>query len=175
MKKTFLIAASFLAAFSFSQTLPGLAQDSSKKPEAESQANGGTVEIEAGEMEILETDKRAIFRGAVVAVRTDETVRAEQMIVEYVEVKQADGTSKTEVDTMDCSGGVTITTPTQTITGDKAMFFVRKDELLVTGNVKVVQGKTVLRGPALEANLKTKRTVMKGGAKGRIKGTFVPK
>jgi lipopolysaccharide export system protein LptA len=72
---------------------------------------------------------------------------------------------------MDCTGGVTITTPTQVITGNRAIFKVRKDELVVTGNVKVVQGKTVLRGPELLANLKTKRTVMKGG---RVKGTFVP-
>ena len=68
--------------------------------------------------------------------------------------------------------GITITTPTQTITGTRAVFHIRRDELNVTGNVKVVQGKTVLRGPELVANLKTKRTVMKGG---RVKGKFVPK
>jgi lipopolysaccharide export system protein LptA len=42
----------------------------------------------------------------------------------------------------------------------------------VTGNVKVVQGKTVLRGPRLNVNLKTKYTKMTGG---RVKGRFVPK
>jgi lipopolysaccharide assembly outer membrane protein LptD (OstA) len=72
---------------------------------------------------------------------------------------------------MVCTGGVTITTPTQTITGGKATFRVRKDELVVTGDVKVVQGKTVLRGPELVASLKTKKTIMRGG---RIKGTFAP-
>lgn len=130
-----------------------------------------SVNIEAGEMEIIDADKRAVFRGDVVAKRSSETINAEQMVVEYIDVKQADGSSKSEVDTMDCTGGVTITTPTQTITGSRAVFHVRKDELVVTGNVKVVQGKTVLRGPELLANLKTKRTVMKGG---RVKGTFVP-
>lgn len=131
-----------------------------------------SVNIEAGEMEIIDADKRAIFRGDVIAKRSSETIKAEQMVVDYVDVKQADGSSKSEVDTMDCTGGVTITTPTQTITGSRAVFHIRRDELVVTGNVKVVQGKTVLRGPELLANLKTKRTVMKGG---RVKGTFVPK
>lgn len=130
-----------------------------------------SVNIEAGEMEIIDADKRAVFRGDVVAKRSSETINAQEMVVEYIDVKQADGSSKSEVDTMDCTGGVTITTPTQTITGNRAIFKVRKDELVVTGNVKVVQGKTVLRGPELVANLKTKRTVMKGG---RVKGTFVP-
>lgn len=131
-----------------------------------------SVNIEAGEMEIIDADKRAVFRGDVIAKRSSETIKAEQMVVDYVDVKQADGSSKSEVDTMDCTGGVTITTPTQTITGSRAVFHIRRDELVVTGNVKVVQGKTVLRGPELLANLKTKRTVMKGG---RVKGTFVPK
>jgi lipopolysaccharide export system protein LptA len=135
------------------------------------QAQEESVNIEAGEMEIIDADKRAIFRGDVVAKRSSETINAQEMTVEYIDVKQADGSSKSEVNTMDCTGGVTITTPTQVITGNRAIFKVRKDELVVTGNVKVVQGKTVLRGPELLANLKTKRTVMKGG---RVKGTFVP-
>lgn len=135
------------------------------------QAQEESVNIEAGEMEIIDADKRAVFRGDVVAKRSSETINAQEMVVEYIDVKQPDGSSKSEVNTMDCTGGVTITTPTQVITGSRAIFKVRKDELVVTGNVKVVQGKTVLRGPELVANLKTKRTVMKGG---RVKGTFVP-
>jgi lipopolysaccharide export system protein LptA len=134
-------------------------------------AQDESVNIEAGEMEIVDADKRAIFRGDVIAKRSTETVRSEEMIVTYVEVKQADGSSKTEVDTMVCTGGVSITTPSQVITGSKAVFHVRRDELIVTGSVKVVQGKTVLRGPELVASLKTKKTVMRGG---RVKGTFVP-
>jgi lipopolysaccharide export system protein LptA len=132
----------------------------------------GAVDIEASEMEILETDKRAIFRGDVVAKRPTDTIRCQEMIVNYVDVKQADGSASTEVDTLDCKTSVTITTPTQTITGDLAVFQVRKDVLDVTGNVKVVQGKTVLRGPRLNVNLKTKYTKMTGG---RVKGRFVPK
>lgn len=132
----------------------------------------GTVDIEASEMEILETDKRAVFRGDVVAKRQNETIRGEQMVVTYTDVKQPDGTSKSEVDTLDVTGNPVITTASQTITGEKARFLVRQDKLEVTGNVKVVQGKTVLRGPVLNVDLKTKRTVMSGG---RVKGQFVPK
>jgi lipopolysaccharide export system protein LptA len=132
---------------------------------------GGAVDIEAGQMEILESDKRAIFTGDVIAKRTNETIRADKMEVTYVEVKQPDGTSKTEVDKLVCTGGISITTATQKITGTTATFYVLKDELVVVGNVKVVQGKTTLRGPELVVNLKTRKTVMKGG---RVKGTLVP-
>jgi lipopolysaccharide export system protein LptA len=136
------------------------------------EASSGSVDIEASEMEILETDKRAIFRGDVVAKRPGDTIRCAEMIVFYVDVKQADGTSNTEVDKLDCKTAVSITTATQTITGDLAVFQLRRDLLDVTGNVKVVQGKTVIRGPRLTVDLKSKRTKMSGG---RIRGKFVPK
>ncbi len=143
-------------------TLPAVAQAQ----------EAGAVDIEANEMEILETDKRAIFRGDVVAKRPSDTIRCAEMVVTYIDVKKADGTSGTDVDQLDCKGATTITTATQTITGDLAVFYVRRDELVVTGNVKVVQGKTVIRGPKLLVDLKTKVTKMTGG---RVKGKFVPK
>lgn len=136
------------------------------------EASSGSVDIEASEMEILETDKRAIFRGDVVAKRPGDTIRCQEMVVFYVDVKQADGSSNTEVDKLDCKGGVNISTATQDITGDLAVFQLRRDLLDVTGNVKVVQGKTVIRGPRLTVDLKSKRTKMSGG---RVKGKFVPK
>ena len=139
---------------------------------AQTAVNAGAVDIEASEMEILETDKRAIFRGDVVAKRPTDTIRCAEMVVYYVDVKQTDGSSNTEVDKLDCKSAVTITTTTQTITGDLAVFQLRQNLLDVTGNVKVVQGKTVIRGPHLTVDLKTKHTKMSGG---RIKGRFIPK
>jgi lipopolysaccharide export system protein LptA len=156
--KNRILAAACAVTFAFHFASAAMAQEES-------------VNIEAGEMEIIDADGKAVFRGDVVAKRSSETIRASEMVVTYIDVKQPDGSSKTEVDTMVCTGNISIVTPTQTITGGKAVFQVRKDQLIVSGNVKVVQGKTVLRGPELVANLKTKRTVMKGG---RVKGTFVP-
>ena len=89
----------------------------------------GAVDIEANEMEILETDKRAIFRGDVVAKRPSDTIRCAEMVVTYIDVKKADGTTGTEVDQLDCKGSTTIATATQTITGDLAVFYVRRDSL----------------------------------------------
>ena len=68
--------------------------------------------------------------------------------------------------------GVSITTPTQRIVGKSSKLFIRKDELVVSGDVVVREGKTLMRGQEFTTDLKTKRTVMKGG---RVRGTFVPK
>jgi lipopolysaccharide export system protein LptA len=130
------------------------------------------VDIEANEMEILDADKKAIFRGTVVAVRGTDTIKSDEMVVDYADTKQADGTSKSEVSKLDATGHVTIVTKSQVITGTAAMMNIKANTLLVTGDVKVVQGKTVLRGQKLNVDLNLNKTVMSGG---RVKGSFVPK
>src|SRR4051812_40868132 len=130
------------------------------------------VDISANEMEILDAEKKAIFRGAVDATRGDTNLKSDTLTVTYSEVKQPDGTSKTDATDLDAKGNVTITTPKEVITGDWAKYTPQSDKLVVGGNVKLVQGKTVLTGNQLVSNLKTNRTQMTGG---RVKGSFLPK
>jgi lipopolysaccharide export system protein LptA len=132
------------------------------------QEAGGTVDISANEMEIMETDKKTIFRGNVVAKRPQDTIACEEMIVDYIEVKQPDGTTNSDADKINCKNNVVITTNTQKITGNAALFFLRTDKLEVTGNVKVTQGKNVIRGPKMFVDLKTKRTKIVGGVRGTV-------
>jgi lipopolysaccharide export system protein LptA len=131
----------------------------------------GPVTVEANQMELVEGGKQAIFTGSVDAVREDGHILSDKMIVDYTDTKQPDGTTKSEVSNLDCTGNVTITTKTQVITGDWAKMNVSANTLVVGGSVKVVQGKTVLTGPKLDVDLNTNRTVMSGG---RVKGSFVP-
>jgi lipopolysaccharide export system protein LptA len=130
------------------------------------------VEVEANEMEIIDVDKQAIFRGRVEAVRDGERIRSDVMTVFYADVKQPDGTSKSQVSKLDATGNVTITTKKQTITGDWAKMDILANTLLVGGSVKLVEGKTTLSGEKLTVDLNTERTRMSGG---RVKGSFVPK
>lgn len=129
------------------------------------------VDIEANEMEIIDKDTRAIFRGNVNAKRSDVNLKCETLVVEYSEVKQADGTNKTDVTHLDAKGSVVIVTSNQTITGEWAKFDVKANKLNVGGNVKVVQGKTRISGPLLKVDLDTNRSEMTGG---RVKGSFQP-
>ncbi len=132
----------------------------------------GPVNVEANSMEINEGKSQATFTGSVVAAREGEVMKSDVMVVYYADTKQADGSSSTEVNSLDATGNVTITTKTQVITGDAAKMNVKANTLVVTGNVRVVQGKTVLVGQKLDVDLDTNRTLMSGG---RVRGTFVPK
>ena len=130
------------------------------------------VDIVSNEMEILDKEKKAIFRGAVDATRGDTNIKSDTLTVTYADVKQPDGTTKTDATDIDAQGNVTITTPKEVITGDWAKYDPQTEKLLVGGNVKLVQGTTVLLGNELVSDLKTDRTQMKGG---RVKGSFLPK
>ena len=130
------------------------------------------VNIEADQMEILDAEKKAIFRGNVDATRGDVNLKASELTVTYAEVKQADGTAKTDATNLDARGAVTIKTRRETITGDWAKFDPQSNKLVVGGNVKLVQGSTVLTGKELHADLDTNKVEMSGG---RVKGSFLPK
>jgi lipopolysaccharide export system protein LptA len=144
---------------------------SAATPHAQTASQPVAVDIAANEMEILDAEKKAIFRGAVDATRGTTNLKADTLTVTYAEVKQADGTSKTDATDLDAKGNVTIKTPRETITGDWAKFNPQTNKLVVGGAVKLVQGATVLMGSELRADLNTDKIQMTGG---RVKGSFLP-
>ena len=163
MPKPVLAAA---AAVLLQIAVPAIAQTAAE-PKAPVQ-----VDIEANQMEILESNKKAVFRGSVDATRGDTNLKADELTVLYAEVKQPDGSTKTDATDLDAKGKVTIKTARETITGDWAKFNVQENKLVMGGNVKLVQGSTVLTGKELRADLDTEKIEMSGG---RVKGSFLPK
>jgi lipopolysaccharide export system protein LptA len=131
----------------------------------------GKVDVEANELELLGNGGNAIFRGDVVAKRDGTTINSQKLEVTYVETKEKDGSTKKEVDFIDVTGSVTITTEKEVITSNQARIIDRDDILVANGNVKVVQGGNVVFGQKLTVNLKTKKLEMSGG---RVKGSFQP-
>jgi lipopolysaccharide export system protein LptA len=127
--------------------------------------------IEADELEVNNTTKVTVFRGNVIAVRNDQTIKCNELTIINVDEKQPDGSTKSVLDVMRAKGKVNIKTENETITSDWADIFDREDKLIAGGNVTLVQNKNVVKGQKLTVNLKTKDTVMTGG---RVKGSFIP-
>ena len=148
------------------------AQTDEAAADATATADPKAVDVESNEMEIFDAERKAIFRGNVDATRGTTNLKADTLTVIYSEVKQPDGSTKTDATDLDAKGNVTITTAKETITGDWAKYNPQTDKLIVGGDVTLVQGKTVLKGNQLNADLKTDRMQMTGG---RVKGSFLPK
>ncbi|MCA3559590.1 MAG: hypothetical protein IOC82_00990 [Aestuariivirga sp.] len=172
---TLRFAASAAALFLLAAT-PALAQEATDATAGAKAGDKGNdtapVDIVSNEMEILDKEKKAIFRGAVDATKGTTNLKSDELTVTYADVKQPDGATKTDATDLDAKGSVIITTPKEKITGDWAKYDPQSEKLTVGGKVKLVQGTTVLEGNELRADLKTGRTQMTGG---RVKGSFLPK
>lgn len=176
----FLMAAAPALAQEAETAAPAAKTDTKAATKAAAKADGKAkdaqpatpVDVVANEMEILDNEKKAIFRGAVDATKGTTNIKSDTLTVTYADVKQPDGTTKTDATDIDARGNVTIKTPKETITGDWAKYNPQTEKLTVGGKVKLVQGSTVLQGNELVSDLKTNRTQMTGG---RVKGSFLPK
>lgn len=82
-----------------------------------------------------------------------------------------------QVERLEATGNVYFVTPTQTMRGDRAVFTLAANEVVVTGDVILTQGQNVLTGGRLVYNTKTEAARMEGGSGangGRIRGVFYP-
>ena len=129
------------------------------------------VDVEADQMEVLDKESKAIFKGNVIAKRGNTTLSCDTLVVTYKETADAKGEKKTEVTFLDATGNTKIVSGRQTVTGEKAHMDVKANTVTVEGTVKVVQGQTVITGRKLFSDLDTNRSEMSGG---RVKGNFVP-
>lgn len=189
-RRASLALLSLFAGLAFS-AMPGTAQTVDTAESAKGAKTPKNVDIEADTMEILDEQKKAIFKGNVNAKRADVTLKSDTLVVTYTETPvtpaakkeqsdtqpaaTTDGTEtpekKTEVTFLDAEGNVVIITSRQTVTGKTAHMDVKANKLWVKGGAKVVQGKTVMNGEQLFVDLNTNKSEMTGG---RVKGSFVP-
>jgi lipopolysaccharide export system protein LptA len=189
-RRASLAIVSVLAGLAFSH-LPAWAQTVDTAGASKDAKTPRNVDIEADSMEILDQQKKAIFKGNVNAKRGNVTLKCDSLVVTYTETattaKQQTGTQtatdggtqgtdqdggkKTEVTFLDAEGNVVIVTDKQTVTGKTAHMDIKANKLWVKGGAKVVQGKTIMNGQQLFVDLNTNKSEMTGG---RVKGSFVP-
>jgi lipopolysaccharide export system protein LptA len=129
------------------------------------------VDVEADSMEVFDKEKKVVFSGNVRGKRGSISLNSNELIVFYVDAPDGKGGTKTEVTTLDAKGAVKIVTERQTVTGDWAKMDVKANKVTVGGNVKVVQGSSVISGQQLLVDLNKNVSEMTGG---RVKGSFVP-
>jgi lipopolysaccharide export system protein LptA len=122
--------------------------------------------------------------GGAVAVRGQDRIAADVMSAAFAKgaggaglgaMAGAGGADK-NLERLDAGGHVVITTPDETLTGDKASYTAADNIARITGNVKITRGPNTLEGESAEVNLATNISTMRGGASegGRVRGVFYP-
>lgn len=147
---------------------------------AQTTATGGNnssapVDISADEQEVINSQCKTIFRGAVEVLQDKARMRAATMTV-YNRRKVPGKTSSPtgnndcgDVDRVEADGNVFYVTPEQTVRGDHAVYDYATDTIVVTGDVVAVQGQDVARGDRMTIKTKTNDVKMESNATGRGK------
>jgi lipopolysaccharide export system protein LptA len=141
------------------------------------------IDLTADELEVINDDCVAIWRGSAEALQDNARLRADVLKI-YNEKGPAKAGSTNpscgSVDRMEANGSVYYVTPQQRVRGDAAVYDSASDTITFTGDVVAVQGKNVLRGAKLVVNTKTNYAQMQTNSKGRnspnrVRGVFYPK
>jgi lipopolysaccharide export system protein LptA len=125
------------------------------------------VDVDADRIEVQDRADRAIFSGNVIARQGNMTMNAARLTVAYT------NTSGVDVQRMVAEGGVTLRTPSETATGNTAIYDVDRRLVTLVGGVHLTQGQNRVQGGRLVLDLNTHRAVMDGGGStGRVSGRF---
>jgi lipopolysaccharide export system protein LptA len=186
----------------------GLSFDAARalaQPRAPSAAHGGSsgitqslsanaskpVEIEAATLVVDDKKKTATFNGNVVVVQGDVKLKANEIVIHYVNSdKSAAGGAKsaaipatltgggggsTDISTIDATGNVLVNTVNdQNVSGERATYDVKAQTIVVTGKKVVVsQGGSILHGQRLTVNVADGTYRMDSRPNGKKSGRLV--
>jgi len=135
------------------------------------------VDVEADRIEVQDRADRAIFSGSVRARQGDLSMSSARLTVAY-----AGGSGGTQIQRLDASGGVTVKSPSETATGQFAIYDLNRRLITMIGGVTLVRGASRVQGGRLVIDLNSGRATVDGsavggagttgGSGGRVTGRF---
>jgi len=130
------------------------------------------IDVDAQRLEAQDRADRAVFSGNVIVRQGSLTLRTPRLTIAYT------STDGLDINRIDASGGVVVTSPSETARGDFAIYDLNEGLITMVGNVRLERRGSYLNGGRLTIDLDTGRAVMDGGlrginqAGGRVTGRF---
>ncbi|HAT87079.1 MAG TPA: hypothetical protein DCS30_14670, partial [Rhizobiales bacterium] len=137
------------------------------------------IEVEADQLDIYDKKKVAIFTGNVIAKQGETQLNTSTLTIHYS--GGGAGTAQS-ITRLEANGGVIVSQKDQKATGNRAFVDMTKEQITLSGNVVLTQGKNVLRGKELFIDMRTGAARLASAApanaagqkKGRVQGLFTP-
>lgn len=123
------------------------------------------VEVTSDTLNVDQQTGTAVFNGNVLVIQGGMRMKAQTITVTY---DQAD---RTRINTMNATGGVTLVSPNEAAEGKNAVYDVPAGQVVMTGDVVVTQGTSVMSGQKLTVNL----TNGTGQMDGRVRTILQPR
>ena len=123
------------------------------------------VDITADQLELVNSQCSAIYRGGAEALQETSRLRADQLKIIYAPAPAGGGKNGCSSDLlrMEATGSVFYVTPDQRVRGDQAVYDAKAQTLTVTGSVAASRGQDVMKGERLVVNTVSGDARMEGG------------
>lgn len=122
-------------------------------------------------MEYYEGENMALARGKAVAVHDDRRVEADVMKALFTQGPNG----QMEMSAMSAEGNVTVVTKNDVSRGDKAVYDVKRNVAVLTGNVRITRGDTQLSGDRAEVDFTKNQSRLLNQGHGRVRALLTPK
>lgn len=130
------------------------------------------IQIDADSLEVEDGNAKAVFTGNVKIRQGKSLITTDKLVVHYV--KGSSG-GQNDIEKLELFGNMIATSEKNTASSDEGVYFVKTEDIILTGKVVVSQGPNIAKGCKLLANLKTNVATIKacsGG--GRVSTVFQP-
>jgi lipopolysaccharide export system protein LptA len=123
------------------------------------------VDVEADRIEVQDRADRAIFSGNVRVRQAGLSLNASRLTVAY---DNAGG--GTDIQRLDATGGVTVTSASETAQGEIAIYDLPRRIITMVGGVTLTQGANRISGGRLVIDLNSGRAIVDGNAAASASG-----
>ena len=118
------------------------------------------LQVISDELEMDQNVNTAVFVGNVNVEQGDLTLKSARVLVEYGVIEGA--SRPNQIIRLTASGGVTMTSPSETAEAAQAVYTIATREILMTGDVLVTQGLNTVSGERMVVYLDEGTAVMQG-------------
>ena len=144
-------------------------------------ANSEPIEIVSDSLTVEQDRKVATFTGNVQALQGKMTLTAATLRVYYAEGQGSGGGGMgqgTSIKRIEAEGQVRLSNPTDTAQGDRGVYDVAAQKVTLEGNVVLTSGTNVVRGAALDMDLRTNVSTVRSAGQTpqgeRVRARFQP-
>lgn len=129
------------------------------------------LDIEADHVDVYDAERRIVWRGNVNAVQGTSSIRAQQIDVFYT--GQGEGTAGWgDIDRIVATDDVYYITPTQRARGQRGVYTLADETIVLTGDVVITQGENVITTTRFVTNLETGNSSWESGEGGRVRAVL---
>ena len=130
------------------------------------------IEITSEELEIIDSENKAIFRKNVIATQGNTTLTTRELIIYY---KDNEDQNSQDISKLEAIGGVLVTSERQKASGDNGVFEYETNTLELTGDrVVLTEENNIAVGKKLIVNIDTGDMKLLGGEQDPIRILIVP-